>query len=48
MLQRVVTETPKEPTKTEEIKEGSKGPLVNKPSSNAMKQKDDDNKNENK
>ena len=31
MLQRVVTETPKEPTKTEEVKKGSEGPLDNKP-----------------
>jgi hypothetical protein len=46
MLQRVVTETPKEPTKTEEVKKGSEGPLDNKPSSNNMKEGDDENQNE--
>jgi hypothetical protein len=41
-----VTETPKVPTKTEEVKKGSEGLLYNKPSSNAMKEVDDENQNE--
>jgi hypothetical protein len=46
MLQRVVTGTPKEPTKTEEVKKGSEGPLDNKiPSSNAKKDGDEENQN---
>jgi hypothetical protein len=46
MLQRVVTETPKEPKKTEEVKKGSEGPLDNKPSYNNMKEGDDEKQNE--
>ena len=46
MLQRVVTGNPKEPTKTEEVKKGSEGPLDNKiPSSNAKKEGDEENQN---